>query len=52
MDVLSQSNISIYPVDVRGLVNDVRAAEPAAEFTMPRNRRPNDAIKASRTVVG
>ena len=44
MNVLSQSNISIYPVDVRGLVNNMPAAEPARP-TMPRNGRPNDAMR-------
>jgi VWFA-related protein len=43
MATLNESNIAIYPVDVKGVLNDMPAADPSRR-TMPRNiLRPNNA---------
>jgi VWFA-related protein len=44
MATLNESNISIYPVDVRGLLNDMPTADPTRRSMGRSNLRPNGAM--------
>lgn len=44
MATLNQSYISIYPVDVRGILNDMPAADPSRQSMGHPNTRPNGAM--------